>query len=680
MEPQLIIRLEGKGPGAGERAAGSDDSVAATKSENGNAVVIPSKHFGLAALMGRRKRQKPSPQRDLESFPRAFRIPGKVKDGRHLFRSELTDLTQTFNEMSDELSLYYARLEERVKQRTSELEISKKAAEAANESKTLFIANISHELKTPLNGILGMCAVCMQEDDLPRIKHSLGIIYKSGDLLHNLLTDLLTFSKNEVGQQLSLEEKEFRLSDVGSQLHAIFDIRSTEGRINFTISYEGWHQDLGAAEDAIGSREYGPNGTGRVKDMCVWGDYHRILQVAINLVSNSLKFTPPGGSVSFKIRCLGGTTDEHHTPSRRTSMQSDISRKGKPGKSIRSNLGSKTNSPRISPHRTAKVDNANDISPVDYRRRPSLVSEHSSGSPSDTQTFMFDFEVQDTGPGIPKHLQQQIFEPFVQGDLRLTKKFGGTGLGLSICSQLAKLMHGSVTLESEVDVGSKFTLKIPLKQLRNRADSSATSFANISRTNSASATLVSPPLADSSAGQVTSASFEPTDNPRLVGLSQPYFTTASPPMATPNNESFPSKGNKLRVLVAEDNKVNQEVVLRMLRLEDVFDVHIAKDGQEALDKVKESMEAQQPYDLVFMDVQMPILDGRQSTRLIREIGYKSPIVALTAFADEINQKECLDSGMNYFLAKPIRRPALKHVLKTYCTTIPEVEEADAKMS
>ncbi|KAK5012745.1 Histidine kinase osmosensor [Cryomyces antarcticus] len=75
-----------------------------------------------------------------------------------------------------------------------------------------------------------------------------------------------------------------------------------------------------------------------------------------------------------------------------------------------------------------------------------------------------------------------------------------------------------------------------------------------------------------------------------------------------------------------------------------------------------------------MDVQMPNLDGLQSTRLIREIGYSAPIVALTAFAEESNVKDCLDSGMNYFLSKPIRRPALKKVLKEYCQPIPEVDE------
>lgn len=218
-----------------------------------------------------RWRQRRAEERELRREARrkrAFKIPGKVKERKGFVKDELTDLTSTFNEMSDELMMQYERLEERVQQRTAELELSKKAAEAANESKTLFIANISHELKTPLNGILGMCAVCMQEDDPTRLKRSLGIIYKSGDLLLNLLTDLLTFSKNQVGQHLSLDEKEFRLRDISSQVLAIFDKQAKEGQINLRVQWEGVH-GLEDEQRSPEQKEYGPAGTGRIKNMCV---------------------------------------------------------------------------------------------------------------------------------------------------------------------------------------------------------------------------------------------------------------------------------------------------------------------------------------------------------------------------------------------------------------------------
>jgi osomolarity two-component system sensor histidine kinase SLN1 len=138
-------------------------------------------------------------------------------------------------------------------------------------------------------------------------------------------------------------------------------------------------------------------------------------------------------------------------------------------------------------------------------------------------------------------------------------------------------------------------------------------------------------------------------------------------MATKNDQG------KLRVLVADDNSTNIEVVSKMLKLEDIYDVTIAKDGQEAYELVKANMERDQRFDVIFMDIQMPNLDGIQSTKLIRKMGYSAPIVALTAFSDESNVKDCMDSGMDEFLAKPIRRPALKQVLKKFAT-IPEEPE------
>ena len=173
--------------------------------------------------------------------------------------------------------------------------------------------------------------------------------------------------------------------------------------------------------------------------------------------------------------------------------------------------------------------------------------------------------------------------------------------------------------------------------------------------------------------------------PRLVGLSVPFFA-ANPTPAKPSKEAQMKaidramankgdKGGKLRVLVADDNNTNIEVVSRMLKLEAVYDVTIAKDGQEAFDIVKASMEANNGFDVIFMDIQMPNLDGLQSTRLIRQMGYSAPIVALTAFSEESNVKECMASGMDEFLAKPIRRPALKQVLKKFATIPEEPENA-----
>ncbi|KAI1778677.1 putative histidine kinase SlnCl1 [Hypoxylon cercidicola] len=639
---------------------------------------------------------------DSESRRQIFKIPAKVNDRKHIITDELTELTTTFNEMSDELLKQYTSLEEKVAERTRELEISKKAAEAANESKTLFIANISHELKTPLNGILGMCAVCMEEDDLARVKQSLKTLYKSGDLLLHLLEDLLSFSKNQIGQQLSLEEREFRLADIRSQVATIFDKQVREGSIDFSVAFFGTEPDTNPSPERADIDEklpaIGPLGTGRLKDMCLWGDQHRILQVLINLVSNSLKFTPAGGKVSVRIRCLR-EIETALDVSRTSSLSKTGS--GRPGRN-RHRMGSGSNKSNKSkssadlsttPTQYKGGGTALSINPLDPKATPHIrIRERSpTPPPPSAKSFLFEFEVEDSGPGIPEHMQQRVFEPFVQGDLGLSKKFGGTGLGLSICQQLANLMGGSISLKSTMGVGTTFTMQIPLKYTKDRASSTASS----------SVKSRAPSISSSAEGDARKNSLTLTQSaadakvnvldqqPRLVGLSQPFFAArpaakAAEPSPDDRMKAIEaakaSKGDgKLRVLVAEDNPTNIEVVSRMLKLEDVYDVTIAQDGQEAYELVKQKMENNLHFDLIFMDIQMPNLDGLQSTRLIRKMGYSAPIVALTAFSEESNIKDCMESGMNEFLSKPIRRPALKQVLKKFAT-IPEEPETASQLT
>ena len=728
------------------RSSISGDNEGLESGEDGPMTTAARKE-GFIGRMSRWRggRQRNDGERRDRQRRQTFRIPGKVQDRKHIVQDELTDLTRTFNEMSEELMMQYERLEERVKERTQELEVSKKAAEAANESKTAFIANISHELKTPLNGILGMCAVCLQEEDHTKIKRSLGIIYKSGDLLLHLLTDLLTFTKNQIGQHLTLDEREFRLSDVCSQVVSIFEKQAKDGSIRLGVSYEGPQDGLETAGGAPLQSGFGPYGTGRVRDMFLWGDQHRILQVIINLVSNSLKFTPPDGSVSVKIRCVGDAPERPES-TRKGSLQSKQSKHSKrqsPRRSraklsgVRSDSGSSI-TPSQRGHQTAKYsDTALHINVNEPKAIPSVaITERSSTPPPiNARILLFEFEVEDTGPGIPENQQQRVFEPFVQGDIGLNKKYGGTGLGLSICSQLASLMKGSIELESQVGVGSRFTMRIPLIFTKERADSTTSSNVG-SRRNS---TNPGPnPDDDQSPQRRRSTSdmsvqsettvppglngFDTPAKPRLVGLSQPFFAATSP-LESPDKQlaamervaaQAAQNGDRIRVLVAEDNKVNQEVVLRMLKLEDIYGTprtisltvclqmlttsrcHCCKGRPRSFRVCQREYGTAEILQFniygcpgsasecwirpsrAYIAFQMPNLDGIQSTRLIREMGYSAPIVALTAFAEESNVKECMDSGMDFFLPKPIRRPALKQVLKRYCATIPEAAEEPEK--
>jgi osomolarity two-component system sensor histidine kinase SLN1 len=495
--------------------------------------------------------------------PRPFQIPARVKERRHCVRDELTELTSTFNEMSDELTIQYNRLEERVAERTRELEKAKLAAETANESKTLFIANISHELKTPLNGILGMCAVCMGEDDLSRVKKSLQVVYQSGDLLLHLLNDLLTFSKNQIEQAIQLEEKEFRLSDIRSQLTTIFQNQVHEKRINFSVDcFAGDDIQTGPRSRMCIDQDHGqPRSSldaaqpAKLMDMVLWGDQHRILQVLINLVSNSLKFTPEKGTVEVRIRCLGERTSALEDVEPPTEGRTGIPPLVVDTSPIRSTVPERARSP---------VETANEDQLSAIAHLPQLT---------------FQFEVEDNGPGIPGHLQRSVFDPFVQGDLGLNRKYGGTGLGLSICAQLSHIMGGVILLDSQEGRGSNFTLRIPLRFVRELTPStlapstpgsrtpsvlSLEEFANAARTPSNHGSVRNEPLAPG---------FEKSDiQPRLVGLSQPFFsptvpssTPSSPAKNAGSNHGAMAKeehSKKIRVLVAEDNTVNQEVVRR----------------------------------------------------------------------------------------------------------------------
>ncbi|OQD79779.1 hypothetical protein PENANT_c044G06868 [Penicillium antarcticum] len=602
---------------------------------------------------------------------RGFQIPGRIKERKHCVTDELTELTKTFNEMSDELTIQYNRLEERVAERTRELEKAKLAAETANESKTLFIANISHELKTPLNGILGMCAVCMGEEDLSRIKKSLQVVYQSGDLLLHLLNDLLTFSRNQIDQAIQIEEKEFKLSDIRSQLAIIFQNQVHEKHIDFSVNFVsgGITEPRGTVCRDRPFEQHSPtlglSAHGRLSDMVLWGDQHRILQVLINLVSNSLKFTPENGKVEVYIRCIDDPANEDISVALRDRTRRNSRFRSPTTSSATSSIGARSH--------------AIDTQPVGQTMmQPNL------------RPVRFEFEVHDNGPGIPAHLHRRIFDPFVQGDLGLNRKYGGTGLGLSICAQLSRIMGGVILLESEEGKGSLFTLKIPLGFVRELAPSTHTSSIPGSRTPSVlsledfSNAARTPSNHGSVRNEPHAPGFEKSEiQPRLVGLSQPFFAPTVPSSpAPPLSTSLPSTQNptengdgskRIRVLVAEDNTVNQEVVRRMLALEEVYDVIIVKDGQEAYDTVKSNMEKGEVFDLIFMDIQMPILDGLESTRLIRQMGYSAPIVALSAFAEESNIKDCMDSGMDMFISKPIRRPALKHVLSKFSTIMEETE-------
>lgn len=210
-----------------------------------------------------------------------------------------------------------------------------------------------------------------------------------------------------------------------------------------------------------------------------------------------------------------------------------------------------------------------------------------------TKENRYRFEVKDTGIGLTKEKQDKLFEPFSQADNSTTRKYGGTGLGLAISKQLVNMMNGDIWVESVYKEGSNFIFEIPLKEIKKEKESKKTT----------------------------------------INLQSDYKD---------HLQGF-------KVLLAEDNEINQEILVDLLEKVDIS-VDIAVNGKEALDKYLADVHA---YSMIFMDIQMPVMDGYECTRYIREKDKNIPIVALTANAMKEDIEKTNKALMNEHLNKPI---------------------------
>ncbi|CAH9049868.1 Sensor histidine kinase RcsC [Pseudoalteromonas sp. CIP111854] len=516
------------------------------------------------------------------------------------------------------------------KELNKELEVKRNEAEQATVSKSLFLANMSHEIRTPMNGIIGLVELLKGSNLAAEQQECIDKISYSSGVLLAVINDILDFSKIEAGK-LDIEEKEFALGKMLDNVLASVSLRAAEKNLYF--------------------RCISPVGLTHLV-----GDEVRITQIILNLCNNAIKFTALGG-VELRISVNDSATGE----------------------------------------------------------------------------IILNIDVEDTGIGMTQEHQNDVFEQFSQADVSTSRRFGGTGLGLAIVKQLCELMNGSVSVHSQKDKGSTFSVFLRLKHATERAQHKlpegqpfAISILTCNRSNKTTQILASYLkankcvinylnikelsekkqqdksccmllLLDHEMSQqltISDIALLQRDNVDLcvvldkrdsvlltrVGISKDILVLEMPfTYGTFYSQicklfKYDSGGEQAlaeseitlnlqgRVLLVEDNAVNQMVAEKLLSSLGL-ETDIAEDGRQAVDKLSNTPYA---YDLIFMDVQMPVMDGFSATLFIRnELKLETPICGLSANAMSEDFDKAIAHGMDNFITKPIAMDKLKAVLEQY---------------
>ena len=515
--------------------------------------------------------------------------------------------------------------------------VEKRKAERANAAKSIFLANMSHEIRTPINGIIGFTELLKKSDMGEEEKEYVDIIDKSTENLLEIINNILDLSKIE-SKKIELDEILFSPVEEFENAVDVYMPKVASKNINLSLLMDS------------GFNNY------------LVGDVVKIKEVLLNLISNAVKFTPENGQISVLVKNL---------------------------------------------------------------------------SHNDDKKQKIYFEVSDSGIGISEEEMSDIFDAFSQADSTITRKYGGTGLGLTISSNYVALMGGKLEVSSKKGVGSNFYFTIELhkeKALKTtQKDRFSTMDALIIKGKNALLTETEKAYMDYFGAKskiITMQELRAMKNPPVKILISQYHSLKKDEFDFLKNHEIPSimiyptkfhtrlgdfktsnlfptyeplnitklsktltevakkyninitpeindaqvvtrkRSNKIKreILIAEDNAINQKLLMKILEGY-ALNVTTAINGLEAANAVKEHH-----FDLIFMDIAMPVMDGVTATKEIlayeKEQGHEhTPIIAVTANALKGDKERFLNDGLDDYIAKPAKQNDIQRILEKYDITL-----------
>ena len=388
------------------------------------------------------------------------------------------------------------------------------AAKAANMAKNEFLSRMSHDIRTPMNAIMGMTAIAGKSlDDKERTRDCLAKITTASNHLLNLINEVLDMAKIESGK-LNLLEEDFSINEMLQELLDLINPQLLAKKHTFTLT---------------AAPELRTN---------VLGDKLRLKQLLLNILINAIKYTPPHGKISLEVR-------ENHARLHDTSG--------------------------------------------------------------------YEFIIQDNGIGMAPEFTAKIFEPFARASDSRTSEIEGTGLGMTIALNVARMMNGTIDVQSALGEGSTFKATVYLHPIQ----------------------------------QICSSK------------------TLTPAAGIDKLQELACQGK--RVLLVEDNELNLEIAVELLKYAGLA-VTTAKNGLEALDDFKAAPPG--TYALILMDIQMPVMNGLEAAKAIRSLPVQDartvPIIAMTANAFPEDIAATLQAGMNEHLSKPVNLERFQAILQKWC--------------